>query len=67
MHLITQPVHPLPCSKSAMKDNNGTNIILTHDLVALTVIETPPCVTLETRHSGFLLPCVFSKCKLFLM
>jgi hypothetical protein len=28
MHLITQPVHVLLCSNSAMKGNNGTNRIL---------------------------------------
>jgi hypothetical protein len=27
MHLITQPVHVLPCSNSAMKGNNGTKRI----------------------------------------
>jgi hypothetical protein len=28
MHLITQPIHILPCSNSAIKGNNGTNRIL---------------------------------------
>jgi hypothetical protein len=52
MHLITQPVHVLPCSNSAMKDNNGTNRILYHDTAAQTNTEPPPCFTVGTRHSG---------------
>jgi hypothetical protein len=27
LHLVTQPVHLLPCSNSDMEDNNGTNRI----------------------------------------
>jgi hypothetical protein len=26
MHLITQPVHVLPCSNLAMKSSNGINV-----------------------------------------
>jgi hypothetical protein len=45
MHLITQPVHVLPCSNSAMKGNNGTNRVQYHDIAAQTIIELPPCFT----------------------
>jgi hypothetical protein len=39
MHLITQRVHLLPFSNSAMKDNNGTNRTLYHDIAAQTTTE----------------------------
>jgi hypothetical protein len=37
MHLITQPVHVLPCSNSATKGSNGINRILYHDIAAQTI------------------------------
>jgi hypothetical protein len=51
---ITRPVHVhvLPCNKSAMQGNNGTNRILYHDIAAQTTIEPPPYFTVGTRHSG---------------
>jgi hypothetical protein len=49
---ITQPVHVLPYSNSAMKDNNGTYKILYHDTAAQTITEPPLCFTVVTRHSG---------------
>jgi hypothetical protein len=54
MHLITQPVHILPCSNSAMKGNNGTSRILYRDIAAQTIITPPPCVSLlkPDMHSG---------------
>jgi hypothetical protein len=50
MHLITQPVHVLPCSNSAMKGNNGTNRMLYQDIAAKTITERPPCFTVGTRY-----------------
>jgi hypothetical protein len=52
MHLITQPVHVLSSSTSAMKGNKGTNRILCHDTAAQTTTEPPPYFTVRTRHSG---------------
>jgi hypothetical protein len=51
MHLITQPVHVLPCSNSIMKGNNGTNKILCHDIAAQIITEPASCLTVGTRHS----------------
>jgi hypothetical protein len=45
MHLITQPVHVLPCSNSAMKGNNGTKRIPYHDIAGQTTAE-PPYISL---------------------
>jgi hypothetical protein len=42
MHLITQPLHVLPCSNSAMKGNNGSNKILYHDIADQIITEPPP-------------------------
>jgi hypothetical protein len=39
MHLITQPVHVLPFSNSAVKGNNGTNRTLYRDIAAKTITE----------------------------
>jgi hypothetical protein len=52
MHLITQSVHVLPCSNSAIKSNNGTSRILYHDIAAQTIIEPPSCFTVGERYSG---------------
>jgi hypothetical protein len=52
MHLITQPVHVLPCSNSAMKGNNGINRILYHNITAQTITKPPSCFTVGTRHYG---------------
>jgi hypothetical protein len=52
MHVITQPISVLHCSKSAMKGNNGTNRILYHDIAAQTITEPPLCFTVGTRQSG---------------
>jgi hypothetical protein len=49
---ITQPVHVLPCHNLTMKDNNGTDRILHHDIAAQTITEPSPCFTVGTRHSG---------------
>jgi hypothetical protein len=46
-HTITQPVHVLPCSNSAMKTNNGTNRILYHDTAAQIITEPPSVSLLE--------------------
>jgi hypothetical protein len=51
MYLITQPVHVLPCSNSAMKHNNETNRLY-HDIVVQTITLPPPCFTVRTTHSG---------------
>jgi hypothetical protein len=41
MHLITQPLHVLLCSNSAMKGNNGIKKVLYHDIAAQTITEPP--------------------------
>jgi hypothetical protein len=46
MQLITQPVHVLHCSNSAMKGSTES-----HDISAQTITE-PPCFIVGTRHSG---------------
>jgi hypothetical protein len=51
MYLITQPVHVLPYSNSAMKGKNGTNRILYHDITTPNHHRTSPCPTVGTRHS----------------
>jgi hypothetical protein len=67
MYLITQPVHVIPCSNSAMKGNNGTNRILYHDIAARTMVEPPRYSLLEPGIPDCRLPCAFSKHKLFLI
>jgi hypothetical protein len=69
MHLITQRVHVVPCSNSAMKGNNWTNRILYRDIAIQTITEPSPCFTLGTEPGipDCRLPWVFSKRKLFLM
>jgi hypothetical protein len=51
MHLITQPIHVLPCSNLAMMADNGTNRILYHDIVARTITEPTPCFIVGTRNA----------------
>jgi hypothetical protein len=67
MHLITQEVHVLPCSHSAVKGNNGTNRIPYHDIAAQTITEPLRVLLSEPGISDCRLPWVFSKRKLFLM
>jgi hypothetical protein len=66
MHLITQPVHVLPCGTSAVKGNNGANIILYHDIAAPTITGPPLASMLELGfpYVGFLMcsPNVNSSC-----
>jgi hypothetical protein len=52
MHLITQLVHVVLCSNSAMKGNSVTKRILYHDIGAQTITEPPPCLTVGTE------PCI---------
>jgi hypothetical protein len=66
MHVITRPVHVIPCSNLAMKGNKGTNRILYHDIVAQTTTEptTPLRVSLfEPGIPDWRLPWVFFKRK----
>jgi hypothetical protein len=56
MHLITQPVHVLFCSDSAVKGNNGRNRILHHDIAAQTITERLPCFTVRTVLQTLTLP-----------
>jgi hypothetical protein len=69
MHLITQPLHILLCSNSAMKGNNGTDRILYHDIAAQTITEPPPCFAVGTEPDipDCRLPWMFSKRKIFLV
>jgi hypothetical protein len=69
MHLITQPVHVLPCSNKAMKGNNGTKSIQYQDIAAQTITEPHTCFTVGTELGipDCRLPCLFSKRKLFLI
>jgi hypothetical protein len=67
MRLITQPVHVLPCSNSAMKDNNLTNRTLYHDISAQTTTEHPPVSLWEPGIADCRLRLDFPKLKLFLM
>jgi hypothetical protein len=60
MHLITQPVHVLPCSNSVTKGNNGTNRILYHDIAAQTITEPPRVSLLEPGIPDCKLHWVFS-------
>jgi hypothetical protein len=67
MHLVSQPVHILSCSNSAMKGNNGTNRIPYHDISAQTITEFPCGSLLEPGFPDCRLLWVLSKRKLFLM
>jgi hypothetical protein len=49
MPLITQPVHVLSFSISAMEGNNGTARILCDDIAAQSITEPPPCFTVGTE------------------
>jgi hypothetical protein len=52
MHVITQPVHVLPCSNSVIEAKIGASRILYHDIVDQTITEPPPCFTIGTRNAG---------------
>jgi hypothetical protein len=57
MHMITQPVHIVLCSNSAINGNNGTSRILYHDTAARTITDPSSvfhCWNQAFRIVGFL-------------
>jgi hypothetical protein len=63
MHLITQPVHVLPCSNSVMKGNNGTNRHCTTILLLKSSQNLIRLSLLEPDIPNCKLPWVFSERK----
>jgi hypothetical protein len=51
MHLITQTVHVLFCSNSAMKGSNWINAILYHDTLAQNITESIMCLTVNQNQA----------------